>query len=148
MVQAFYRSRGSLHRSVLALAGCTALLFAASCAKRKEAEAKGHVLAILRAEEAYFAAHGTYLEAGPTPHIFGENEEVPFVPDSGFAALGFRPPRPVMFTYRVKVTGPRAAVISAERMTDCCSGSTLELRAKLGPGESETVEVIVHDRRK
>jgi hypothetical protein len=142
------RSRRFLRLSALVLAAGAALYCLPSRAKLAEIRGTRHLLEIRRAEEAYFAAHGTYLAAGPVPErlAYGDLEAVKFVQDGGFATLGFKPFLSVVFSYAVRVSAPHAAVITATAMTDCCSGSTLELRLKLGPGESEVVEVVPHYR--
>jgi type IV pilus assembly protein PilA len=75
--------------------------------RSKSSEGKTNLSAIRTAEESYYAEHGVYVSAAPSPPAIGHNQKVPFSnamgAGLGFDRLGWAPEGPVYFNYSAAV---------------------------------------------
>jgi type IV pilus assembly protein PilA len=71
--------------------------------KSKSSEAKVNLAAIRTAEESYYAEHGVYVSADPSPAAIGRNQRIAFAnamgAGAGFDRLGWAPEGEVYFNY-------------------------------------------------
>ncbi len=67
------------------------------------AEARVNVLKLCGDVQSYRDEHGTYLVAGPTPHVVPQGYAMPWPADEKFHALGFEPGPYVRYQYEVVV---------------------------------------------
>jgi type IV pilus assembly protein PilA len=72
--------------------------------RSKSAEAKTNLGAIRVLENTHFSEHDQFLPIAPEPAVIPGSISTAFVPNAGFAALGFRPEGQVYFSYGVAVS--------------------------------------------